>query len=101
MDKKIKRMILIASLLSVLIIAISFSIYLFLPNLNFVKHIVDDNFEAANYLAFADFDGDNDQDLLGCAYYDNEIAWWEYSGNMQSLRMSLRDHPEGHQHRTL
>jgi hypothetical protein len=81
LEKKTKKIILITSVIGIIIITISFTIYLFVPNLIFVKHVIDDNFWVANYLTFANLDSDNDQDLLGCAYYDNEIAWWEFSEN--------------------
>ena len=101
LEKKTKRIILITSVIGIIIITISFPIYLFVPNLIFVKHVIDDSFWAANYIAYADLDGDNDQDLLGCAYYGDDIAWWEFSeGNFtkhvidSSFTRVIHVHPE-------
>ena len=41
------------------------------------EHIVDDSFWGAYSVYAADVDGDGDTDVLGAAYYDDEITWWE------------------------
>ncbi len=41
------------------------------------KHTVDDNFNGAKSVYAADVDGDGDLDVLGAAYYANDITWWE------------------------
>ncbi|MCP4536105.1 MAG: choice-of-anchor D domain-containing protein, partial [Chloroflexi bacterium] len=41
------------------------------------KHSVDASFNDAYSVYAADVDGDGDLDVLGAAYFANEIAWWE------------------------
>jgi hypothetical protein len=42
-----------------------------------IEHSVDANFYAALGLGLDDIDGDGDTDVIGAAYGDDEIAWWE------------------------
>lgn len=44
------------------------------------KHIIDDNFIGAIYLFATDVDNDSLVDVLGAAYYGNEVAWWKNNG---------------------
>jgi len=41
------------------------------------QHIVDDSFWVAISVQGADLDGDDDVDILGAAYVDDDITWWE------------------------
>ncbi len=41
------------------------------------EHIVDGDFDGAMSVSANDVDGDGDADLLGAAYYGNDITWWE------------------------
>jgi hypothetical protein len=41
------------------------------------EHIVDDFFWVAISVQGADVDGDGDVDILGAAYLDDDITWWE------------------------
>ena len=45
-----------------------------------VKHVVDDNFNAACSVYVIDIDNDGDKDIVGTAYFGNEVAWFE-NGN--------------------
>lgn len=48
---------------------------------NWLKHVIDDNFEVVHWIRSGDLDGDNDCDVI-CSGY-NTIAWYEkmdYSG---------------------
>jgi FG-GAP-like repeat/Secretion system C-terminal sorting domain len=41
------------------------------------RHFVRDEFDGTKDVYATDMDGDGDIDVLGCAYYDGEIVWWE------------------------
>ena len=43
------------------------------------KHDIADNFNGARSVFAADFDGDNDIDIIGAASLDNTVTWWENS----------------------
>jgi hypothetical protein len=44
---------------------------------SWTKHSVDDDFYGAASVYAADVDGDDDLDIMGAAYYADDIAWWE------------------------
>lgn len=44
---------------------------------SFYKHIIDEEFMDAYTVFAADLDGDEDIDILGGTYFENEISWWE------------------------
>jgi hypothetical protein len=41
------------------------------------KYLVDDSFGGAYFVHAEDVDADGDMDVLGAAYTDDEITWWE------------------------
>ena len=41
------------------------------------EHTIDGAFDCAESVFAADVDGDGDMDVLGAAYYDDDITWWE------------------------
>lgn len=41
------------------------------------KHVVDGDFDGAYSVNAGDIDGDGDTDILGAAYTDDEVTWWE------------------------
>ena len=46
---------------------------------NWIEHTIDDDFDGAISVFSNDIDGDNYPDVLGAAWYSDEIAWWENS----------------------
>ncbi|MBN2461240.1 MAG: VCBS repeat-containing protein, partial [Candidatus Cloacimonetes bacterium] len=44
------------------------------------KHLICSNFTQAHEVYACDLDMDGDTDILGASAYDNEIAWWENTG---------------------
>ncbi len=49
--------------------------------LSWSETIIDDDFESPRSIQAADINGDGNIDIIGGAYSDFEIAWWENSGN--------------------
>jgi len=54
-----------------------------------VEHTVDGDFVNATSVYAADVDGDDDLDILGAAWHDNDITWWE---NLDGLGTSWTEH---------
>ncbi|MCF7809945.1 FG-GAP-like repeat-containing protein [bacterium] len=52
-----------------------------LPNIEFTQHNLDTGFNGAYSVFSFDLDNDGDIDVLGAAYSDDEISWWENDGN--------------------
>jgi hypothetical protein len=51
------------------------------PMLNmFVEHLLEGDFDKVSGLYVFDIDGDGDQDIIGAAMGDREIAWWRNNG---------------------
>jgi hypothetical protein len=51
------------------------------PMLNmFVEHLLEGDFDKVSGLYVFDIDGDGDQDIIGAAMGDREIAWWRNDG---------------------
>ena len=44
---------------------------------DWTKHIVDGDFNGAMSVYSEDIDGDGDLDILGAAFSDDDISWWE------------------------
>jgi hypothetical protein len=66
--------------LSVLLILI-IPIILFAQD-DWAEHTIDEDFYGAFFVYAIDLDGDNDVDVLGSAYSDNDITWWENEGGI-------------------
>ncbi len=47
---------------------------------NWIVHIIDGNFDGARDVHATDIDGDGDVDVLGAAFWDYDITWWENVG---------------------
>ena len=44
---------------------------------SWIEHIVDEEFYGGTSVYSQDIDDDGDMDLLGAAWHDNQIVWWE------------------------
>jgi len=47
---------------------------------NFTEHTIDSSLSGARSVYAADVDGDGDIDVIGAAFLDDEITWWENLG---------------------
>ncbi len=56
---------------------------------SWTEHTVEGFFWGAISIYSEDIDGDGDMDVLGAAYYANDITWWE---NIDGLGMSWVEH---------
>jgi hypothetical protein len=45
--------------------------------IGWTEHVVDSTFTNANEVYAADVDGDEDMDIVGAAFADDDITWWE------------------------
>jgi len=48
--------------------------------IEWTKYLVDNNFSGAAYVMAGDVNGDSLIDIVGAAWYGDEIAWWENDG---------------------
>lgn len=44
------------------------------------EHVIDNDFNGSHRVEPCDMDFDGDIDLVGAAYWDNELAWWRNDG---------------------
>jgi hypothetical protein len=49
------------------------------------EHIVDGDFDSATSVCAADVDGDGDLDVMGTAFWNGDITWWENRGGQIAL----------------
>lgn len=45
------------------------------------QHTIDDDVDGAISVMAVDLDNDGDQDLVGAAYFDQDVIWWENSSS--------------------
>jgi FG-GAP-like repeat/Secretion system C-terminal sorting domain len=62
---------------SILIIAATLLPVFVLAQIEWAEHTVDGDFDGAKSVLAADIDGDSDLDIVGAAYDDRSITWWE------------------------
>jgi len=55
----------------------------------FNEHIIKNNFNGPNTIAAADFDGDNDIDVVATSFDGNYISWFENDGNQNLTEHNL------------
>jgi hypothetical protein len=55
----------------------------------FNEHIIKNNFNGPNTIAAADFDGDNDVDIVATSFDGNYISWFENDGNQNFTEHNL------------
>lgn len=48
--------------------------------ITWVEHIIANNFDGAHRAEVCDLDHDGDFDIVGAAYFDEEISWWRNDG---------------------
>ncbi|MCK4940901.1 VCBS repeat-containing protein, partial [candidate division WOR-3 bacterium] len=49
--------------------------------IGWTEHVVASNYGFASWVFAIDLDGDDNMDILGTSYDDNEITWWENDGS--------------------
>ncbi len=54
-----------------------------------VRHNITDNFYGSHRIQLTDINGDNETDVLGAAYFGNQVAWWENSGDPENWTKHL------------
>ncbi len=52
------------------------------PEVGLTQYTVEDSFRLAHWVSVRDLNGDELPDILGAAYIDDEVAWWENNGNL-------------------
>lgn len=65
-----------------------------------LEHNVDGDFDGANSVYSADINGDGYMDILGAAYYGNDITWWDLTGpyfsngSLESSVLDVQESPD-------
>jgi len=57
--------------------------------LNWLEHTLNGDFDGAKHVYAEDVDGDGDIDVLGTAFYADDIAWWE---NLDGTGLNWTEH---------
>ncbi len=52
------------------------------PEVGLTQYTVEDSFQLAHWVSVRDLNGDDLPDILGAAFFDNEVAWWENNGDL-------------------
>ena len=55
---------------------------------SWASHLIESNYDHAIRAYTGNLDSDGDIDLVGTAYFGNEIAWWENRGGQFGLLMT-------------
>ncbi|MDP8206215.1 MAG: FG-GAP-like repeat-containing protein [Candidatus Electryonea clarkiae] len=59
--------------------------------IEFREHVIETQFDSPYSVHAADLDGDDDMDILGAAYGDNKITWWENDGDEDFAEHDISD----------
>ncbi|KPJ70531.1 hypothetical protein AMJ52_09830 [candidate division TA06 bacterium DG_78] len=66
-----------------------------LAQIGWTEHFIADNFDGALPVYAIDLDDDGDIDVLGAAYHDDDITWWENDGNENFTEHTIADNFDG------
>ena len=66
---------------------------------SWIEHIVDGNYDGAHRTCSADVNGDGYLDVLGVAYYADDITWWDLTeflpdGSLESSVLDVQESPD-------
>jgi len=67
---------------------------------NWNTQVIDSDFNGSAYVDVNDIDNDGDLDIIGAAWYDGEISWWENNGQIPidwSKNIIKNDFGEAHE----
>ena len=88
------KILIISTLTSVLFISAMVGTLFYLsspPKFNFMEHVIESNFNAVNHITNVDLNGDNNQDILACGYYANDIAWFfPHQANIRIIQATAK-----------
>jgi hypothetical protein len=66
-----------------------------LDPVTWAQHTIDGNFDGVHSVYVADLDHDRDMDVLGAAYWDDQIAWYENDGDESFTEHVIQDGFDG------
>ena len=61
---------------------------------SFVKRVISEGFFSAWDLQIADIDSDGDKDVIGTAFYGDDVAWFEFA-DVAAPTMTISAHNDG------
>ena len=59
--------------------------------ISFTEHIIGENFDATMTVRAVDLDQDGDVDVIGGAYVDEGVKWWENDGNQNFIEHAMSE----------
>ncbi|MBT7903742.1 hypothetical protein HN587_07805 [Candidatus Woesearchaeota archaeon] len=63
--------------------------------INFTQFIINGSFDYARDVNFGDLDGDGDIDVLGVAYQNDSVVWWENDGTESFTQQGINESFDG------
>ena len=63
-----------------------------------IEHMLNDNYNAPHIVCSADINNDGNLDVVGCAFYDDDITWWDLTeflpdGSLESSVLDVQESP--------